>query len=50
MSLQHGINYNVVSRWAKHINLFEKDFLYIPINQGVHWSLIIVIRPNLLVN
>lgn len=47
---QNGINYEAVSRWAKNVDLFNKDFLYIPVNQGIHWSLFIVIRPYLLVN
>ena len=46
---QGGINYRAVARWARHINLFEKEFLYIPVNKGIHWSLFIVVRPNLLV-
>jgi Ulp1 family protease len=30
------------------VNIFEKDFVFIPINKDLHWSLIVIVRPNLL--
>ena len=36
-----------VQRWTskKKVVLFEKDFIFIPINQNLHWSLAIVCNP-----
>lgn len=37
-----------VKRWTKKIDLFEKDFILIPICEHSHWSLAVVCRPNLI--
>jgi hypothetical protein len=37
-----------VKRWTKNVDIFEKDFLIIPINEANHWSLVIIVRPGLL--
>ncbi|XP_042059680.1 probable ubiquitin-like-specific protease 2A [Salvia splendens] len=31
-----------VRKWTKNVNLFEKDYIFIPINFSLHWSLIII--------
>jgi sentrin-specific protease 7 len=36
-------NYNLVKKWTKRVNLFEKDFIFIPINKDKHWSLICIV-------
>lgn len=36
-----------VSSWTKNVNLFEKDFIIIPINEQSHWFLAIICFPNL---
>lgn len=36
-----------VSGWTKNVNLFEKDFIIIPINEQSHWFLAIICFPNL---
>ena len=38
-----------VKRWTKNVDLFSKDFIFIPINIGAHWSLICVVRPGALI-
>lgn len=36
-----------VKNWTKNVNLFEKDFIIIPINEHCHWFLAIICFPNL---
>ena len=38
----------VVARWTKNVNLFEKDFVLVPVNMSYHWSLTVIVRPGLL--
>ncbi|XP_024396576.1 probable ubiquitin-like-specific protease 2A isoform X2 [Physcomitrium patens] len=34
--------YDTVRKWTRKVSLFEKDYVFIPVNQSLHWSLIIV--------
>lgn len=36
-----------VKNWTRNVNIFEKDFLIIPINKNAHWYLAIVCYPYL---
>lgn len=36
-----------VKKWSKHVDLFKKDFIIIPINEQSHWFLAIVCFPSL---
>lgn len=36
-----------VEKWTKHVNLFEKDFVFVPINEHNHWYLAVVCFPVL---
>ena len=36
-----------VSKWTKNVNLFEKDFVVVPIHDHAHWFLAIICYPNL---
>ena len=38
----------MVARWTKNVNLFEKDFILVPVNLDYHWSLTVIVRPGLL--
>lgn len=38
--------HNRVENWTKRVNIFEKDFIVVPINQSVHWFLAIICFPN----
>ncbi|XP_026473578.1 sentrin-specific protease 6-like [Ctenocephalides felis] len=40
-------HYNRVKNWTKNVNIFEKDFIIIPINENQHWYLAIVCFPGL---
>lgn len=37
-----------VNSWTarKKINIFEKSFIFIPINKSLHWSLCVVVNPG----
>lgn len=36
-----------VQNWTKNVNIFEKDFIIIPINEQSHWFLVIICFPRL---
>lgn len=36
-----------VQKWTKDVNIFEKDFIIIPINKNDHWFLAIVCFPSI---
>jgi len=38
--------YSVVRKWTKNVDIFNKDFLVIPVNYNLHWSLAIVCNPQ----
>jgi hypothetical protein len=37
-----------VQRWTarKGINIFEKTFIFVPVNKALHWSLAVVVNPG----
>ncbi|CAN6309899.1 unnamed protein product [Urochloa humidicola] len=35
-----------VRKWTRKINVFEKDFLFIPVNFNLHWTLIVICYPG----
>ncbi|XP_030528670.1 probable ubiquitin-like-specific protease 2B isoform X2 [Rhodamnia argentea] len=35
-----------VRKWTRKLNLFEKDYIFIPVNFNLHWSLIVVCHPG----
>ncbi|XP_074279431.1 uncharacterized protein LOC141604819 isoform X3 [Silene latifolia] len=39
-----------VQRWTRKINIFEKDYIFIPVNYNLHWSLIILCHPGEVAN
>eukprot|EP00250_Pteridium_aquilinum_P012114 c20519_g1_i3 orf=1024-4113(+) len=52
-SFQHGLEkskscFERVKRWTARLNIFDKDYLFIPIMQSAHWSLVIVCHPGYL--
>ena len=38
--------YNRVERWTKKVNLFEKDFIVVPINEHAHWFVCVICFPG----
>ena len=49
---KHLINsstpYTDIKRWTKKYNLFEQELIIIPIIMDNHWSLVVIIKPGLL--
>lgn len=35
-----------VRKWTRKVNLFEKDYIFIPVNYSLHWSLIVICHPG----
>jgi len=35
-----------VRKWTRKVNLFEKDYVFIPVNFNYHWSLIVICHPG----
>nr|XP_016464924.1 PREDICTED: probable ubiquitin-like-specific protease 2A [Nicotiana tabacum] len=35
-----------VRRWTTKVNFFGKDFIFIPVNFSLHWSLIVICHPG----
>uniref|UniRef100_A0A3B1IGR6 Si:dkey-100n23.3 n=1 Tax=Astyanax mexicanus TaxID=7994 RepID=A0A3B1IGR6_ASTMX len=36
-----------VRTWTRHVDIFEKDFLFVPVNQEAHWYLVVVCFPGM---
>eukprot|EP00878_Enallax_costatus_P018370 GHUV01019338.1.p1 GENE.GHUV01019338.1~~GHUV01019338.1.p1 ORF type:complete len:556 (+),score=211.78 GHUV01019338.1:276-1943(+) len=41
-------NHDRVKSWTKGIDIFTKDYLFVPIHDLLHWSLVIICHPGLL--
>ncbi|XP_029341357.1 sentrin-specific protease 7-like [Acyrthosiphon pisum] len=39
--------HNKVEKWTKKVNIFKKDFIFIPINKYQHWCLAVICFPYL---
>ncbi|KAL3353637.1 hypothetical protein AABB24_018387 [Solanum stoloniferum] len=39
-----------VRKWTRKVNLFDKDFVFIPVNYNYHWSLIVICHPGEVAN
>lgn len=35
-----------VANWTKSVDLFAKDYIFIPVHDSLHWSLCIVCHPG----
>ncbi|CAA2979671.1 probable ubiquitin-like-specific protease 2A isoform X1 [Olea europaea subsp. europaea] len=35
-----------VRKWTRNVNIFEKDYIFIPVNSSLHWSLIVICHPG----
>ena len=38
--------YKRVSKWTQNVDIFKKDFLFVPINKSEHWILAVVCHPG----
>ena len=41
-TIKKGINYEGVQKWTRGVNLFERDFVIVPINENAHWYVAII--------
>lgn len=39
--------YERVAKWTKDVNIFEKDFVFVPINSRNHWFVAVICFPSL---
>ena len=39
--------YKQLPRWTKDVDLFKKDFVFVPINESLHWTLVLIYKPGL---
>ncbi|KAJ9538054.1 hypothetical protein OSB04_030787 [Centaurea solstitialis] len=39
-----------VRKWTKKVNIFQKEYIFIPVNFSLHWSLIVICHPGEVVN
>ncbi|XP_035250064.1 sentrin-specific protease 7b isoform X1 [Anguilla anguilla] len=37
-----------VRTWTRHVDIFSKDYLFVPVNQEAHWYLVVICFPGLL--
>ncbi|CAO2834487.1 unnamed protein product [Amaranthus hypochondriacus] len=35
-----------VRKWTRKVNIFEKDYIFIPVNYNLHWSLLVICHPG----
>ncbi|WOL01399.1 hypothetical protein Cni_G10115 [Canna indica] len=35
-----------VRKWTRKVNIFEKDYIFIPVNFNLHWSLLVICHPG----
>ncbi|CAN6449485.1 unnamed protein product [Victoria cruziana] len=40
------VAYQRVRKWTRKVDIFKKDYLFIPVNFNLHWSLIVVCHPG----
>lgn len=36
-----------VKKWTRNVDIFEKDFVFVPINEASHWYLAVICYPGL---
>uniref|UniRef100_A0A3B4A736 Ubiquitin-like protease family profile domain-containing protein n=1 Tax=Periophthalmus magnuspinnatus TaxID=409849 RepID=A0A3B4A736_9GOBI len=39
--------YQRVRTWTRHMDIFSKDFIFVPVNQEAHWYLVVICFPGL---
>ncbi|XP_056157219.1 sentrin-specific protease 7-like isoform X2 [Lampris incognitus] len=45
--LDRKMRHKRVKTWTRHVDIFTKDFLFVPVNQQSHWYLAIICFPGL---
>ncbi|KAF6842557.1 ulp1 protease family protein [Colletotrichum musicola] len=44
-----GINYDGVKSWTAKVDLFSYDYIVVPVNESMHWYLVIICNPSKLI-
>lgn len=39
----NSLNYNLIKKWTKGFDIFQKEFVFVPIEQNMHWSLLCIV-------
>ncbi|XP_022725960.1 probable ubiquitin-like-specific protease 2A [Durio zibethinus] len=39
-----------VHKWTRKVDIFEKDYIFVPVNYSLHWSLIVICHPGEVAN
>ncbi|GER55569.1 sentrin/sumo-specific protease [Striga asiatica] len=47
---ENSDSFHRVRKWTRNINIFEKDYIFIPVNFSLHWSLIVICHPGEVAN
>ncbi|RDL36391.1 uncharacterized protein BP5553_05743 [Venustampulla echinocandica] len=47
---RRGINYEAVQRWTAKVDLFEKDYIVVPVCENLHWYVAIICNAPRLLN
>jgi Ulp1 family protease len=40
--------YERVRKWTKNVDIFAKDYIFVPIHDHAHWSLAVICHPGVL--
>uniref|UniRef100_A0A3P8S3Z6 Si:dkey-100n23.3 n=1 Tax=Amphiprion percula TaxID=161767 RepID=A0A3P8S3Z6_AMPPE len=46
-SCQRQRRHQRVKTWTRHVDIFKKDFLFVPVNQEAHWYLVVICFPGM---
>ncbi|XP_026152184.1 sentrin-specific protease 7 [Mastacembelus armatus] len=46
-SCQRQRRHQRVRTWTRHVDIFDKDFLFVPVNQEAHWYLVVICFPGM---
>ncbi|XVF67282.1 hypothetical protein PTKIN_Ptkin10aG0108300 [Pterospermum kingtungense] len=47
---QARASFQRVCKWTRKVDIFEKDYIFIPVNYSLHWSLIVICHPGEVAN
>ncbi|TWW81086.1 Sentrin-specific protease 7 [Takifugu flavidus] len=47
-SCQRQRRHQRVKTWTRHVDIFKKEFLFVPVNQEAHWYLVVICFPGLM--
>ncbi|XVE93620.1 hypothetical protein REPUB_Repub01dG0209700 [Reevesia pubescens] len=47
---QARVAFQRVRKWTRKVDIFEKDYIFVPVNYSLHWSLIVICHPGEVAN